>query len=327
MAEARAGAVNSIEFAEKFTGELDKFLNQVQVTKRHVDSAFGAKFIGAKVVQIPSLDMIGLGDYDRDTGYAKGRVNVANTAYTLTHERSTEIEIDREDIDESGVASLAAEIAKQFEEEHVAPELDICVLSKLAQVAESKTHTITYNANDVLGVFDDMFIGFKKQSKGANLKTVCYVDYDSYGALIKAARAKGMLDIAHFESGGIQYELKTINKALIIPVDDSRMFTAYTELTGTGSDGKAQGGFSIPSSAKHIKMLMTSEDGISLIKKLAKIKIWSPDENQDKDAWKFQYRIYFDALIKKSRENVTFVSTVAQASSSSQTQDGGTGSN
>ncbi|MFQ8954188.1 MAG: hypothetical protein ACLR56_14990 [Oscillospiraceae bacterium] len=37
------------------------------------DNALAAKFVGAKTVIIPDVDFQGLADYDRDTGFTKGR--------------------------------------------------------------------------------------------------------------------------------------------------------------------------------------------------------------------------------------------------------------
>ena len=40
-----------------------------------------------------------------------------------------------------------------------------------------------------------------------------------------------------------------------------------------------------------------------LIKKTDKVRIFTPDRNQQMDAYKFDYRLYYDLLVKKSKEN------------------------
>ena len=46
---------------------------------------------------------------------------------------------------------------------------------------------------------------------------------------------------------------------------------------------------------------MLSKDTARRVRKLEKVKIFTPDENQDMDAWKIQERLYYDVLVKKSR--------------------------
>ena len=71
-------AINTLTFAEKLSQELDKALVQKSVTGFMADNVFRSKFVGAKTVLIPTLEMSGLGDYDRDKGFVTG-------ALTLTH--------------------------------------------------------------------------------------------------------------------------------------------------------------------------------------------------------------------------------------------------
>ena len=75
-------AINTLEFAEKLTGELDRMIVQKAVTGFMADNVMQARFVGARTVLIPDLDMAGLGDYDRDAGFVQGAVKVSNTSYT-----------------------------------------------------------------------------------------------------------------------------------------------------------------------------------------------------------------------------------------------------
>lgn len=67
-------AINTLEFAEKLTGELDRMIVQKAVTGFMADNVMQARFVGARTVLIPDLDMAGLGDYDRDAGFVQGAV-------------------------------------------------------------------------------------------------------------------------------------------------------------------------------------------------------------------------------------------------------------
>ena len=49
--------INSLEFQSKLTGELDKALVQEAQTSFFADNALRSKFVGARTVLIPDVDM------------------------------------------------------------------------------------------------------------------------------------------------------------------------------------------------------------------------------------------------------------------------------
>ena len=49
-----------------------------------------------------------------------------------------------------------------------------------------------------------------------------------------------------------------------------------------------------------MRMLVMPKNGASLVKKTEKLRIFTPDQNQDADAYLFQYRLYYDIFVKKS---------------------------
>lgn len=103
-------AINTIALASKMTGELDKAVVQKSTTGFLADNVMKSKFVGAKTVLIPDVEFSGLGDYDRDTGFVRGSITVANTSYTMGQDRARSFQLDREDNDESGVSNLAGQV-------------------------------------------------------------------------------------------------------------------------------------------------------------------------------------------------------------------------
>ena len=99
--------INTIDFESKLTNELDKAIVQKSVTSFMADNSFRQKFVGARTVLVPDVDFSGLGDYDRDGGFTTGAVNVNQESYQLTQDRARSFSIDREDMDETGIAGLA----------------------------------------------------------------------------------------------------------------------------------------------------------------------------------------------------------------------------
>lgn len=298
--------INSLEFATKFTGEVDKQLNHKSVTAFMEDSGFKAKFVGAKTVMIPEVDMLALGDYDRDTGFAKGSVTVSNTAYTLTQDRSREFNIDREDMDETGVANLAGEVVSEFNRMKVVPEIDEYSISKVAAVAKAQNHYITTEqypiATKAYAAFDEALTA-TKEIVGEDMELVAFVSYKYWAALKSSPEIQKLIVTSDFKNGEVNREVKSIDNVKFIPVPESRLYSAYDSLDGSAG-AEYVGGLTPADTAKKIHLLILSKDTARRVRKLEKIKIFTPDQNQDMDAWKFQYRLYYDVLIKNSRKAV-----------------------
>lgn len=303
------GIANDIKFAEVFVGELDNQLVQESVTGFMTDSTFGAKFVGTAQVKIPEMTMLALGDYDRQEGFAKGSITVTNKIYELTQERGREFNIDREDMDESGIAGIAGSVVSNFQKEKVVPEMDSYVISKLASLAMNNDPITTTDFDPdtaPLAAFDELHIRTKEALKGTNEELVCFIEPRMMAKFKRTPEISRIINIADFKQGEITRRIESIDKVTLIETDAERMYTAYKALSGS-LEGEEEGGLEPLDTAKKIKMLMVSKKTASLIKKLVKIKTFSADENQTMDAWKFQYRLYYDLLVKASRAGVPHV--------------------
>ncbi|MBQ1284008.1 MAG: hypothetical protein IIY18_03295, partial [Clostridia bacterium] len=142
--------INTLDFESKLTNELDKAIVQKSVTSFMADNSFRQKFVGARTVLVPDVDFSGLGDYDRDGGFTTGAVNVNQESYQLTQDRARSFSIDREDMDETGIAGLAGQIMGEFVRTKVAPEIDAYTLSKLANLAVTKEHTVSLESGETV---------------------------------------------------------------------------------------------------------------------------------------------------------------------------------
>lgn len=290
-------ALNTLEFATKFAGELDKMIVQKSVTGFFADNLMRAKFVGAKTVIIPDIDFVGLADYDRDNGFSKGKMTVAHTSYTLTQDRARSLQIDREDMDETGIANLAGQIMGEYVRTKVIPEMDAYTLSKLAGIAVSKTNTKTLDLSKVYAQFVELVNGVQAKA-GFDADLVAFVNADVYAAFMNSAEIQRHITVSDFKQGEVNLKVKKINDVALIPVASDRMKTAY-------EDDTTNGGLKPTSTAKNIGMLVLPKNAASLVKKSEKIRVFEPDTNQDADAYKFDYRVYYDTLVKKS--NLDFI--------------------
>lgn len=292
-------AINSMEFCEKLTGELDRLFVQGPVTGFLTDNVLRQKFVGAKTVLLPEMELSGLGDYDRDTGFIKGTITVQNQPYTLTMDRARSFQLDREDEDETGIANLAGQVLGEFVRTKVVPEVDAYCLSKLAGLAATRSHTVNGDPDtDILKMFLDACAAVQTQV-GYDEELVCFVNPTVWTAIQNTPELSRMLTVSQFKKGDLNTEVRSINGIAILPVADSRMKTAFDFHDGA-SDGQQAGGFTPSASAQNVGLLLMPKSAASLVKKTEQVRTFSPEQNQSADAYKFDYRTYYDLIVKNS---------------------------
>ena len=303
-------AINTITLATEMTGTLDKAVVQKPVCGFFADNALRAKFVGAATVTIPNMEMSGLGDYDRDTGFVKGAVTINRTSYTLNMDRGRSFQIDAQDEDESGIPSLAGEVSGEFVRTKVCPEIDAYCLSKLGGYAAGLEVPQTVAAD---GALEDniyaMFLEAKQKVQNAvgyDEELVWFVDSAVYHAIQTSPAISRMLDVTTFKKGDLHLQVKSIDGVAILPVPDSRMKTAFTFLDGTDHSGESgganetAGGFIPAENASSIGFILMPRRAASLVRKTEKVRIFEPSRNPEADAWKIDYRVYYDLLTRNS---------------------------
>ncbi len=292
-------AINTLEFCEKLTGELDKLFVQGPVTGFLTDNVLRSKFVGAKTVLLPEMELSGLGDYDRDTGFIKGTVTVSNRPYTLTMDRARSFQLDREDEDETGIAGLAGQVLGEFVRTKVVPEVDAYCLSKLAGLAVSGGHTVTGTPEtEAIKMFNEACAAVQNEV-GFDEELVCFVNPTMWTAIQTSPELSRQITVSQFKKGDAHIQVKSINGIAILPVADNRMKSAYDFYDGATS-GEEAGGFAPTDTAKSIGLLVMPKRAASLVKKTERVRTFTPGQNQAADAYKFDYRTYYDLIVKNS---------------------------
>ena len=286
-------SINSIENTTRYTAELDKMFAQKSATGFFADSTLATKFVGAKTVIIPDVNFQGLADYDRDTGFSRGAITVSNASYTMAMDRARSLQIDREDMDETGIANLAGQILGEYVRTKVVPECDAYVLSKLAGLAQSRANTLNGDASAPLETLINL-INEVQAVVGYDEELVAFIDSYVYAAMQNSGEISNMITVSDFKQGEVNLKVKSLNGVALIPVVSERMKTAYT------FQNNAAGGFVPADNARSIYMLVCPKKGAHLVKKTENMRIFTPEQNIDADAYKFDYRIYYDVFVAKS---------------------------
>ncbi len=286
-------SINSIASAEVYTSELDKMFEAKSATAFFADNALRTRFVGAKTVIIPDIDFEGLVSYDRASGFQNGAVTVSNTSYTMSMDRARSLQIDREDMDESGIACLAGKVLGEYVRTKVVPECDAYVLSKLGSLAKAKGNLISGDMKSPYEAFVKL-VNEVQSVVGYSTELVCFIDSHAYAALCSSDEITRMITVSDFKQGSVDLKVKSINGIALIPVVSERMKTAYN------FNENEAGGFKPANDASEIFMLVLPKSAAHLIKKTEKMRVFTPDQNIGADAYKFDYRIYYDLFVKAS---------------------------
>ncbi len=141
---------NQIAKFKKYVALLDEvYMNESKTAVLESDATLAQAGANANEIIIPKLDMDGLGDYDRNSGYVSGDVTMTNETVQFNYDRGRKFSIDNMDNEET--AGLAfGKLAAEFIRTKVAPEQDAFRFAKYANEAGTKTKETLATGAEVL---------------------------------------------------------------------------------------------------------------------------------------------------------------------------------
>ena len=289
---------NAISYASKYTGELDKMIVQSAKTGFLADNTFKAKFVGSKTVYLPEVSMQGLGNYSRTEGYPKSDTTLTHTPYTLQQERGAQLFMDAQDADESGVPDLVGKLVGEFTRTQAVPEIDAYNLSALYKVAQTNDNTTTYNADTAVKSLLELINNAEAAMEydGAT-SLVAMVDPTLYNLLMTSNELQRFITVSDFKQGEINFKVKNLNGCSIIPVSASRMKSDFNF---------NEHGFAPKEDAVDVRAIVLPKDSASFVKKVDKVDVLNPSQVEDYDAYKINFRMYYDLIVKNSRKKTIF---------------------
>ena len=172
--------------------------------------------------------------------------------------------------------------------------MDAFLAAKLASFAGAYggTSTVSLDASSILGEWDKG-IEYMTNQRVNRDRVVAYMTPGTYKLLKQATGMTRFIEVTN----GIQNVDRNVAKldgVRVIEVPADMMKTAYT------FQSNAAGGFVPANNARNIYMLVCPKKGAHLVKKTENMRIFTPEQNLDADAYKFDYRIYYDVFVAKS---------------------------
>jgi len=329
---------NSLEYAKKFLPIIDDIYKASAITEG-IDTGTKVDFTGVNEVKVLKVATTGLGDYSRTDGYPKGDITASWETLKLTEERGKELSIDRMD-DEETLGMVFGTVTGQFMRDWVIPELDAYRFAKYASTPGITTTTAAVLTKDsILAAIDEAVRQMDADEVPAEGRRL-YVNSDLKPILNSALNRQWGSDgtvntvLAGYNNMPIIYVPKSrfytgitladgsaswgYAKAVAVyalteaqPADWATKYEdyytvsdgVYSNVTGEAAPTWAENTYykKTVEEAKDINFMIVYPNAILQAKKFALPKIFSPDVNQDKDAWKFQFRLYHDAFVYENK--------------------------
>lgn len=281
---------NVIELIKQFVPILDEVYKNASLTG-DLDGAAELARQGANANEliIPMLDMQGLGDYSRNSGYVDGDVTLTNETVKCNFDRGRMFTVDTMDnLETAGIAF--GRLAGEFIRTKVVPELDAfrfaCYASKtgIGKVAAGATLSSGEAVLKAIRAANDKMDEDEVPQEGRYL----YITPTLMGMIQDLDTTKSREVLQNF--------------AKTVKVPQTRFYTKITQKAGkivttapgdSDSDStrdETSGGFVKASDAKDINFMIIHKPAVIQFQKHVAPKIITPEQNQTADAYKFGYR-------------------------------------
>ena len=282
---------NSIALAQTYLPLLDEVYKANSRTA--VLDSTKVDIVNGNTVKVFKISMDGLGDYNRTSGFVDGTVNGTWETLTLSKDRGRAFTIDRMDNEETVGVAFGA-LAGEFIRTQVAPEIDAYTFAKIAGTDGIDTGAaadITIGTTDVPALVDEAERSMNENEVPTEGR-ILFISETAYAGL----RAKITRTVQN-DITGINREVEFYDGMQIVRVPQSRFYTAITLKDGSTS-GQTEGGFiGTKTTGYKINFMVVHPSAITKVVKHALPRIFTPDEYQKADAWKFDYRVYHDTFV------------------------------
>lgn len=269
---------NNIVLAKGYISLLDEVYRGASVTADLISDPSLVRQ-GANVNELiyPQIEVTGLGDYDRNSGYTNGSVNVQWKTATFNYDRGTKISVDTVDNQETFDIAFGA-VGAALQREKVAPEADAFTFAQLAGTPNISIATpATYsNAEEFL---DALLVAKNKMDED---------EVPEEGRILYATPTllNGVMALDTTKSREVLNAFAIKKK-----VPQSRFYTAIDLLDGKSEDEKL-GHYRKADGGKDINFMIVHKPAVLKWDKHTASDVIAPANNPDSDAYISKYRKY-----------------------------------
>ncbi len=316
---------NSIGLITKYMQEaIDTVLTQEAKTNVLVN---GSKFIDLNFketgyVKVMSLLMDGLSDYYRvnnglgsanngyatypsNDGYKVGDTSAKWELFQLEYDRGRQFRVDNMDNEETA-GLVIGNLLAEFLRTKVVPEVDAVRFSKMAKkcnVALGNLVSETISANQIIGRFNSAFEWLFEHGVPEE-EQVIFVSPSVMTLIRNTTELYKRLTQEEYRNADVTFTIEKYEGRQIIEVPSNRFFTGVVT---------TDNGYMPSANSYVINFMIASKKAVVPVVKLEKSKIWTPEQVQDFDGYKVNFRMYHDIIIPKNKVPAIYTSVSAVA--------------
>ena len=291
MATTMAAPVaNSISLATKFVPLLDEVYKRNSLSAILDTANERVNWIGAQTAKIYKVDVDGLGNYSRNAGFVPGSTDGTWETLTIEQDRGRSFTVDVMDNDETLGMALSATLG-EFERTQVVPEIDAYRFAKISANAGT-TVTATLSGSDNIAdliqtgeaTLDDKEVPYEGRILFVNPYIYAYLKQD----------------ITRYTQNGdpdVNGEVEMYDGMRVIRVPSGRFNTQVTLAQPTTNS--SAGGYS--ATGVDINFLIVHPSAVMQVIKHQIPRLFSPEVNQEADAWKLNYRVVHDLWVLQNK--------------------------
>ena len=277
---------NTIELAKTYVPLCDEVYKEASLS---ADLDASAELIqegfNANEIVVPKLDMDGLADYSRNSGYVNGDASLTWETVKCDYDRGRMFEVDELDNIETGGVAFGR-LAGEFIRTKAVPELDAY---RFASYASAKgISTATGALADGQAALDAIATAMAKMDDDEVPQEGRILYYTPV-----IARAIAQLDTTKSREVLADF-------AKIVKVPQTRFYSAIDRNDGM-TEGQEKGGYKKATAGKNLNFEIIHPTAVIQANKLVMPKIITPDNNQNSDAWKYGYRLVSYAEVYENK--------------------------
>lgn len=268
---------NNIQLAKNYVDLLDQVYKNASVTDDLTsDPSLMRAGANANEIVYPQIEVSGLGDYDRNSGYTNGTVKMEWKTARFNYDRGTKIAVDTMD-DEETFDIAFGRAGAELQRTKVAPETDAFTFATLAGLSG-----ISVKAENIADA--EAFI--KSLIEANNKMDEDEVPQEDRYLYATPTLINGLMALETFKSKEVLNSFAKVKK-----VPQSRFYTAIDLLDGK-SPGEELGHYRKATEGKDINFMIVEKSAIIKFDKHTAGSVISPDNNPASDAYISKYRKY-----------------------------------
>lgn len=287
---------NTIALAKNYISLLDEVYRSASVTADiTTDRAMSRAGANANEIVYPQISVTGLGDYDRNSGYTTGAVDLKWQTAVFNYDRGTKISVDVMDNEESRNLAFGMAGATLMREK-IAPEADAFTFAVIAA-----TDGITKTTEEIDGpsqFLEALLTAWTKMDEDEvpQEQRMLYATATLLNSIMSLDTTKSREVLAKF----------SVKKA----VPQARFYTAIDMLDGK-SPGEEAGHYRKSSAGADINFMILHKPALIKFDKHIASNIIPASLNPDADADIIKYRKYGLVDVYKNKRAGVFMSSKA----------------